>query len=70
MTSGYVDVSIKLFSEVGHDEYIILCNFGGRSISGFKVIEEDPLGRRKHANNPGVNTFKNLLEEIRCHLNN
>ena len=48
MTSGYVDVSSKLFSEVGHDEYIILCNFVGRSINDFKVIEEDPLGRRKH----------------------
>ena len=34
MTSDYVDVSIKLFSEVGNDEYIILCNFGGLSISG------------------------------------
>ena len=34
MTSDYVDVSIKLFSEVGNDEYIVLCNFGGLSISG------------------------------------
>ena len=48
MTSGYVDVSSKLFSEVGHDEYIILSNFVGRSINDFKVIEEDSLGRRKH----------------------
>ena len=67
MTSGYVDVSIKLFSEVGHDEYIILCNFGGRSRSDFKVIEEDPtpLGAGNMQNNPGV---RNFLEEI-CHLN-
>ena len=41
-------MSSKLFSEVGHDEYIILSNFVGRSINDFKVIEEDPLGRRKH----------------------
>ena len=59
--------SIKLFPEIGHDEYIILCNFGGRSISGFKVIEEDstPSGAGNMQNNLGV---RNLLEEI-CHLN-
>ena len=34
MTSDYVDVSIKLFSEVGNDQYIIMCNFSGLSISG------------------------------------
>ena len=35
MTSIYVIVSIKLC----HDEYFVLCNFGGRSLSGFEVIE-------------------------------
>ena len=35
MTSIYVIVSFKLC----HDEYFVLCNFGGRSLSGFEVIE-------------------------------
>ena len=34
--------SIKLCSEVGNDEYINLCYFGGRRISGFEVIEGGP----------------------------
>ena len=38
MTSDYVIVSIKLCLEVGNDEYIIVCNFGGRRMSGFEVI--------------------------------
>ena len=29
MTSNYVIVSIKLFHDVGNDEYIIPCNFSG-----------------------------------------
>ena len=50
MTSDYVIVSIKLCPEVGSDEYIIVCDFGGRRMSGFEVIEgtsEAPAGRRK-----------------------
>ena len=40
MTSYYVTVSIKVFLNAGNDEYIILCNFGGRTIvSGFEVID-------------------------------
>ena len=40
MTSYYVTVSIKVFLNVGNDEYIILCNFGGHTImSGFEVID-------------------------------
>lgn len=40
MTSYYVTVSIKVFLNVGNDEYIILCNFGGCTImSGFEVID-------------------------------
>ena len=39
MTSDYFFVSIKLCPEVGNDKYIVLCNFGGRSTSGFDVIE-------------------------------
>ena len=38
MTSDYVIVSIKLCPEVGNDEHIIVCNFGGRRMSGFEVI--------------------------------
>ena len=53
MTSDNVIVSIKsikLCSEVGNDEYINLCYFGGRRISGFEVIEgglRDTPGFRK-----------------------
>lgn len=37
MTSN---ASIKLYSiGVGNNEFILLCNFAGRNISGFKVIE-------------------------------
>ena len=25
--------------DIGNDDYIILCNFGGRVVSGFEVIE-------------------------------
>ena len=38
MTSDYFFVLIKLCPEVGNDKYIVLCNFGGRSMSGFDVI--------------------------------
>ena len=36
-TSDYVIGSVRLCLEVGNDEYFILCIFGGRSISFFKV---------------------------------
>ena len=39
MTSDYFFVSTKLCPEVGNDKYMVLCNFGGRSMSGFDVIE-------------------------------
>ena len=39
MTSDYVIVPIKSCPEVGNDEKIILCGFGGRSRSVFEVIE-------------------------------
>ena len=38
MTSDYFFVLIKLCPEVGNDKYIVRCNFGGRSMSGFDVI--------------------------------
>ena len=34
-------VSIKLCKDGENDEYIILCNFGGRITSSFGVIEVD-----------------------------
>ena len=34
MTSNYVIVSVKLCLKVGNNDYIILCNFGGRIMSG------------------------------------
>ena len=44
MTSDSVIVSIKFYSEVGHGENIILCNFGSLIISGFEVKEWEPSG--------------------------
>ena len=37
-------MSIKLCLDVRNDEYIILCNFGDRTMSGFEVIERGLLG--------------------------
>ena len=42
MTSDNVIVSIKLCPEVGNDESIVVCNFGGHRMSGFKVLEGGP----------------------------
>ena len=55
MTSDYVIVSVKLCPNVGNDEYIIVCNFGSRRMSGFEVIvgaSEAPAGRRKQKRDP------------------
>ena len=66
MTSDKVDVSINLNPELGNDEYIIVCNFSGRGMSGFEVIEasEGPSGRRKQKNrsekNPGNLQYRDL----------
>ena len=38
MTTDYGIMSIKLCLEVGNEEYIIVCNFGGRRMKGFEVI--------------------------------
>ena len=46
MTSDYVIVPIKSCPEVGNDEKIILCGFGGRSMSVFEVIEGGGGGLR------------------------
>ena len=37
MTSNYIILSIRSFLEVENDKYIIICNFGGRNMSGFEV---------------------------------
>lgn len=42
MTSDYVIISVKFYPEVGHDEYIVLFNFGSRIISGFEGKEGEP----------------------------
>ena len=39
MTSNDVNLSIKLWLDVGNNEYIILCYFGVRIMSGLEVIE-------------------------------
>ena len=39
MKPDYVTVPIKLCPEFGNDEYIFLCNLGGRIVSDFKVME-------------------------------
>lgn len=39
MTSDYIIALIELSPNVGNDEYIVQCNFGGHSTSGVEVIE-------------------------------
>ena len=43
MTSNDVIGLIKLCLGIGNDQCITLCNFGGRIISGFEVIEKKSL---------------------------
>ena len=43
MTSDYIIALIELSPNVGNDEYIVQCNFGGHSTSGVEVIEGGPL---------------------------
>ena len=52
MSSDYDIMSIKLYPEVGNDEYIILCNFDGRSMSGGE--ETFGLWKQKKAGLNGV----------------
>ena len=64
MTSDYFFVLIKLCPEVGNDKYIVLCNFGGRSKSGFDVIGGGALElfRSLEAKKkPGLKRFKRTL---------
>ena len=41
-------MSIELCPELENDEFIIVCNFGGRSISGSEVIEGGLRRRPSH----------------------
>ena len=41
-------MSIELCPELENDEFIIACNFGGRSISGPEVIEGGLRRRPSH----------------------
>ena len=66
MTSDYVIVSVKLCPNAGNDEYIIVCNFGSRRMSGFEVIKvasEAPAGRRKQKRGP---VWKRINTRQRC----
>ena len=59
MTSDKVIVSIKLYPEVGNDESIVVCNFGGHRMSGFEVLEGGPpnplpLVRKKQKRPVGI----------------
>ena len=52
---------IELYLDVGNDEYIILCNFGGRIMSCFKIIEPRTVAGRKKPGQNKVKTFLNFL---------
>ena len=43
MTSRYVIVSVTFCLNIGNNEYIILCNFGGRIVSNCEVLEGSSL---------------------------
>ena len=60
MTSYYVIAIIKLYLDVKNDQYIILCEFGGRTISNLKVIVGGALNSPRFlvAKNPGQNRVK------------
>ena len=53
MTPDKFVVSTNLYPEFGNYDYIIVCDFGGRRLSGYEVIEasEAPLGSQE-AKNP------------------
>ena len=46
-------VNQVMLIEVGNDDYIILCNFGGRIKSGFEVIEGVGAGRSSGSKKKG-----------------
>ena len=62
---NYVIKSIKLYVDVGHSEYIILCNFGASIMSGFKGIGGGPPDSPPPARH---RSFKKKLGRIRVSL--
>lgn len=64
MTSDYVTMSIKLCPVVGNNEYIIVCDFVGRRMGGFEVLEsglvETPIPPPPH---PTVEGSKKAMSE-------
>ena len=62
MTSDYFFVSFKLCPDVGTDKYIVLCNIGGRSVSGFDVIEGGPPGAPPVTGGKKIPVWKKLKE--------
>ena len=75
VTSRHYIVSIKLCPEVGRNgEYLIVHNFAGRRMRGFKVTERDlgaptlppphppHRGRREQNNKPGLNRVIKALK--------
>ena len=61
MASDYVIMSINLWTEVGNDEEIVVCNFSGHRLSCFEVLEGDllsPLQSQEAKKKPGPNGVK------------
>ena len=63
--SYYVTVTNELYLNVRNDEYIILCKFGGRTISHFEIIGGGPpkpplphLPGPSKPKKPGLNRVK------------
>ena len=70
MTSDYTIVLTKLSPNVGNDECVVLCNFGGYSTSGFEVIEEDPLEHPPPPPSSGSQEAKKSTVWIGLNVNN
>ena len=61
MLSYYATVSIKLCPAVGNDEYIILRNFNGRSMTGFEVKNVGPPRATRDPQHPVAGSEKTPL---------
>ena len=66
MTSNNIIASIKLCLDVG--KYFILCNFGGRIMRGFKVIEgslkSQPTPVAESQKKNGLNRVNDNIREM------
>ena len=71
MTSNYVILSIRSFLEVENDKYIIVCNFGGRNMSGFELIG-GPSKPRLNNSPSGLSVchYKSGRNVVRLHCRN